>query len=69
MSDKKKKKDNVIVHHGNDGHIDQQQQKDIVPKYTTYVITDNKTNENGCVINKSDGDAVLAKKEVDANKK
>lgn len=65
MSDKKKKK--VIVHHGNDGHIDQQ--KDIVPKYLTYVVTDNKTNENGCVINKSDEDAVLAKKEVDANKK
>lgn len=67
MSDKKKKDNKVIVHHGNDGHIDQQ--KDIVPKYTTYVITDNKTNENGCVINKSDEDAVLAKKEVDANKK
>ncbi|MCH5201360.1 MAG: hypothetical protein J1F60_10415 [Oscillospiraceae bacterium] len=67
MSDKKKKKDKVIVHHGNDGHIDQQ--KDIVPKYTTYVITDNTTNENGCVMNKSDEDAALAKKEVDANKK
>lgn len=67
MSDKNKNKDKVIVHHGNDGHIDRQ--KDIVPKYTTYVITDNKTNENGCVINKSDEDAVLAKKEVDANKK
>ena len=67
MSNKKKKNDNVIVHHGNDGHPDQQ--KDIVPKYLTYVITDNKTNDNGCVINKSDEDAVLAKKEVDANKK
>ena len=66
MSDKKKK-DNVIVHHGNDGHIDQN--RDIVPKYTTYVVTDNKTNEKGCVLNKSDEDAILAKKEVDANKK
>ena len=66
MSDKKKK-DNVIVHHGNDGHIDQK--KDIVPEYTSYVITDNKKNKNGCVINKSDEDAVLAKKEVDENKK
>ena len=68
MNDKEKK-DNVIVHHGNDGHLDQQHKKDIVPKYLTYVVTDNKTNENGCVINKSDEDAVLAKKEVDANKK
>lgn len=66
MNDKKKK-DNVIVHHGNDGHIDQN--RDIIPKYTTYVVTDNKTNENGCVINKSDEDAILAKKEVDQNKK
>ena len=67
MSDKKKKKSNVIVHHGNDGHVDQK--SDFVPQYLTYAVTDNKTNKNGCVINKSDEDAVLAKKEVDANKK
>ena len=66
MSDKKKK-DNVIVHHGNDGHVDQK--KDFVPQYLTYAVTDNKTNKNGCVINKSDMDAVLAKEETDANKK
>lgn len=39
------------------------------PQYLTYIATDNKTTENGCVINKSDFDAVICKEETDANKK
>lgn len=38
------------------------------PQYFNYIVTDNKTNEHGCVINKSDIDATIAKRETDANK-
>lgn len=39
------------------------------PQYLTYIVTDNKTNKNGCVLNKSDIDARICRNEVDANKK
>ena len=64
MNDKSPK---IIYLHGNNAKVDQQ--KEIIPKYCTYPITDNATNKNGCVLNKTDEDAVLAKREVDDNKK
>ncbi len=67
MSGKKDKKRKIIIDRGNDGHIDPK--TDVVPRYLTYAVTDNVTNKNGCVINKSDSDALLAKRETDANKK
>lgn len=37
--------------------------------YKPYLITDNKTNERGNVVNRLDSNVVLAKQEVDANEK
>ena len=65
MNEKNKK--NIIYLHGNNARIDQS--KTITPRYSTYVITDNETNKHGCVLNKADEDAELAKREVDANRK
>lgn len=42
---------------------------DISPVYQTYTITDNYTAQNGRVYNRYDENVVLAKEEVDANKK
>lgn len=39
------------------------------PQYLTYIVTDNKTTENGCVINKEDYDAVICRDETNANEK
>lgn len=44
-------------------------QGDISPVYQTYTITDNYTAKNGRVYNKYDESIILAKEEVDANKK
>ena len=65
MNEKNNK--NIIYLHGNNAKADQK--KDFVPKYCNYCITDNETNKNGCVLNKSDEDAALAKREVDMNHK
>lgn len=69
MIDKKNKKPKYdkIVNRGNDSS--QYPNKTQEPQYLTYPVTDNITNEKGCVINLSDEDAVLAKEETDANHK
>lgn len=56
-----------IVNRGNDSS--RYPNKTQEPQYLTYAVTDNETNENGCVLNISDTDAVLAKRETDANHK
>ncbi|MCM1299950.1 MAG: hypothetical protein NC203_04570 [Firmicutes bacterium] len=56
-----------IVSRGNDSS--EFPNKTQEPQYLTYAVTDNETNENGCVLNISDADAVLAKRETDANHK
>lgn len=63
----KNKNKRVIVIRGNDGHIDPE--TNVVPKFSDYMITDNKTDKNGRVINRSDIDAEMAKKETDMNHK
>lgn len=67
--DKKNKKiqKGEIVNRGNDSS--EYPNKTQEPQYLTYTVTDNKTDKNGCVINISDTDAVLAKRETDANHK
>ncbi len=42
--------------------------KTMEPQYLTYIAVDNKTTENGCVINKADINADICQKETDANK-
>ncbi len=42
---------------------------DVISMGQTYIITDNYTAENGRVYNRSDENAVMARKWVDANKK
>lgn len=61
----KKIQSGEIVSRGNDSS--EYPNKTQEPQYLTYCVTDNKTNKNGCVLNISDEDAVLAKKETDAN--
>lgn len=56
-----------IVNRGNDSSRYPNKTKE--PQYLTYAVTDNETNENGCVLNISDMDAVQAKRETDANHK
>ncbi|MCM1055805.1 MAG: hypothetical protein NC394_09835 [Bacteroides sp.] len=55
------------VNRGNDSGVFPQKTQE--PQYLTYIATDNKTTENGCVINKADIDAEICRKETDANKK
>lgn len=55
------------INRGNDSSVYPNKTKE--PQYLTYIVTDNKTTKNGCVINKSDYDAVICKEETDANKK
>lgn len=65
-NNKRSNKDET-VNRGNDSS--QFPNKTQEPQYLTYPVTDNATNEKGCVLNISDEDAVLAKKETDANHK
>lgn len=60
-------KNEKITKHGNHARIDPQ--KEVVPLYLTCSVTDNKTDENGNVVNVQDADAVIAKREVDQNHK
>lgn len=55
------------VNRGNDSSV--YPNKTMEPQYLTYIAVDNKTNKNGCVINKADIDAEICRKETDANKK
>lgn len=64
MSTNKPKKTEL---RGNDTHV--KHGTNIVPRYETYVVTDNKTTENGCVINKSEEDAEFCRDAVNMNKK
>ncbi len=57
----------VCVNRGNDSRVYPNKTKE--PQYLTYIAVDNKTTENGCVINKADIDAEICRKETDANKK
>ncbi len=41
----------------------------VVPTYETYPVTDNYTDENGRVYNRSVENVIQAKEETDANKK
>ena len=61
----KEKQDRVNL--GNDSRVYPNKTKE--PQYLTYIAVDNKTDENGCVINKADIDAEICRKETDANKK
>lgn len=69
MINKNNKRSNKdeIVNRGNDSSVFPNKTQE--PQYLTYAVTDNSTNEKGCVLNLSDEDAVLAKKETDANHK
>lgn len=65
-----KKRGNVPesnVNRGNDSSVYPNKTKE--PQYLTYIATDNKTTENGCVINKDDFDAVICRDETNANEK
>ena len=64
MMDKEK---NYSVNLGSDSRVYPNKTKE--PQYLTYIAVDNKTTENGCVINKADIDAEICRKETDANKK
>ena len=55
------------VNFGNDSRTYPNKTKE--PQYLTYIAVDNKTTENGCVINKADIDAEMCRKETDDNKK
>ena len=55
------------INRGNDSSVYPNKTKE--PQYLTYIATDNKTTINGCVINKSDFDAVICRDETDANEK
>lgn len=55
------------LNRGNDSSVYPNKTKE--PQYLTYIATDNKTTKNGCVINKSDFDAVICRDETDANEK
>lgn len=61
----KSKRENV--NRGNDSSV--YPKKTTEPQYLTYIAVDNKTTENGCVINKADIDAEICRKETDANQK
>lgn len=61
----KSKRENV--NRGNDSSV--YPKKTAEPQYLTYIAVDNKTTENGCVINKADIDAEICRKETDANQK
>lgn len=66
------KNDNIkngkpIINRGNDSSVYPNKTKE--PQYLTYIVNDNKTNKNGCVINKCDYDAVICREETDANEK
>lgn len=63
-----------IVHHGNHARIDPH--KKITPQYSTYVVTDNKSDYDGIiggqktpVVNKQEVDAEFCREAVNANKK
>ncbi|MCI8603078.1 MAG: hypothetical protein HFE79_02905 [Ruminiclostridium sp.] len=64
---KKNKAKKECVNRGNDSNVYPQKTKE--PQYLTYIAVDNKTTENGCVINKADINAEICRKETDANKK
>lgn len=66
ISEKNKSK-TENVNRGNDSSV--YPNKTSEPQYLTYIVNDNKTTENGCVINKADIDAEICRKETDANKK
>lgn len=55
------------LNRGNDSNVYPNKAKE--PQYLTYIATDNKTTKNGCVINKSDFDAVICRDETNANEK
>lgn len=61
----KSKKENV--NRGNDSSV--YPKKTMEPQYLTYIAVDNKTTENGCVINKADIDAEICRRETNANEK
>lgn len=63
-SENEKKRD--YVSRGNDTVLSPK--KTLEPQYLTYIAVDNKTTENGCVINKADINAEICRKETDANK-
>ncbi len=62
-----KKNKEQMINKGNDSTVYPNKTQE--PQYLTYIVTDNKVTENGCVINKSDIDAEICKKETDDNKK
>ena len=55
------------LNRGNDSSVYPNKTKE--PQYLTYIATDNKKKKNGCVINKSDIDAVICRDETNANEK
>ncbi|MBD5116905.1 MAG: hypothetical protein HDS99_03265 [Bacteroidales bacterium] len=61
----KSKRENV--NRGNDSSV--YPKKTMEPQYLTYIAVDNKTTENGCVINKADIDAEICRRETNANEK
>ena len=61
----KSKRENV--NRGNDSSV--YPKKTMEPQYLTYIAVDNKTAENGCVINKADIDAEICRRETNANEK
>ena len=61
----KSKRENV--NRGNDSSV--YPKKTMDPQYLTYIAVDNKTTENGCVINKADIDAEICRRETNANEK
>lgn len=60
-----------FVSPGNDSFekIAGRKKENIIPAYGEYLITDNRTNKYGNVVNRLDSNVELAKAEVDANKK
>lgn len=64
---KKNKSKRENVNRGNDSSV--YPKKTTEPQFLTYIAVDNKTTENGCVINKADIDAEICRNETDANQK